>query len=141
LRLLAKNYEFIENNSGVSMKNYKRVFFVFNVFQCLCLNSFAHSATIDEHCDVECSINPRQLVENKFYIQPGTIYFSPTQILLNLSGNLFPIKHLFCDEMGVFVLVEEIYDLKAQNDYWECRHCGTLNEGRRYCSLCLKPRK
>lgn len=101
-------------------------------------------------CQMHADINhylkePHSLLlektNNKFYVEPGTIYVSPNEILLNISGNLVPIKNLFADSEGVFVLAEEILSAKADVSIWTCAWCGEQNNGGNYCTTCFKLRK
>src|SRR5262249_20817054 len=93
--------------------------------------------------NAEMSLCPEKLhsglqekVNNKFYVEPGTVYVSPNEIMLNLSGNLLPIKALFSDSEGVFVLAEEIISAKAKEGVWYCAYCGEPNNGGNYCTTC-----
>lgn len=84
-----------------------------------------------------------QLLQNidRFYVDPGTVYISPKEILLNLSGNLLPIRNLFADSEGVYVLAEEILTAKAYDGIWTCAWCGEQNNGGNYCTTCFKLRR
>ena len=83
----------------------------------------------------------REKIDNKFYIEPGTVYVSPKEILLNLSGNLVPIKNLFSDNEGIFVLAEEILSVQAREGIWTCYWCEEQNNGGNFCKLCYRLRK
>ncbi len=124
------------------MRNYRNLVLVFSLFLLFfCYNCFADfSPTVKEYWEVGDFVNVNQIVDDKFYLESETVHIASRKIFVNLSGHLLPVTHLFSDEIGVFVLVEEILGAQ-QSDYWKCKYCGELNEGGRYCSTCTKPRK
>lgn len=99
------------------MKKYRgitvalKLFFLF-----FCCNAFADICSNSEEHDIVKKLDVR-IVDNKFYVEPGTIYISPTQILLNISGEFLPVRNLFSDDGGVFVLAEEILAAKAKDGF------------------------
>jgi hypothetical protein len=102
---------------------------------------FCCQAHADMSYQLEESHRPLLEKIDKFYVEPGTVYVSPNEILLNLSGNLLPIKNLFADSEGVFVLAEEILSARASEGSWTCAWCGQENNGGNYCRVCFKLRK
>ncbi len=120
------------------MKRYRNIAIVFKLFLLsLCCNAYADPCSNSE----QYQVNFLEMMDNKFYIEPETIYVSPKEILLNISGELLPIKHLFSDDGGVFVLAEEILMAKAKDGPWTCAWCGEPNDGGNYCTTCFKLRR
>jgi hypothetical protein len=120
------------------MKNYRIGCVVLALFS-FYFSGFALDVESNSEKNEFLDIN--RIVDNKYYIEPGTIYVSQSQIFLNVSGCLVPINSLFCDEAGIYALVDELLESRAGNDSWICDHCGTKNNGGSFCSLCMKRRK
>lgn len=119
------------------MKRYYRIAVVFNLFfLSFCCNVSAVSSNLEE-----CHAKILDMTDNKFYVEPGTIYISPKEILLNVSGEFLPVKNLFSDDKGIFVLAEEILIAKSKESPWICAWCGQDNYGGNYCTTCYKLRR
>lgn len=120
------------------MRRYRNIAVVLQLlFLPLCCNAYADPCPNSE----ELHAKFLGMTDNKFYVEPGTIYVSPKEILLNISGELLPIKNLFSDDGGVFVLAEEILMAKAKDGPWNCAWFGEPNNGGNYCTTCFKLRR
>jgi hypothetical protein len=124
---------------SLCMKKYNKTLICKLFFLLFCCQAHA-DADMDFYSEKPHSLLLEK-IDNKFYVEPGTVYISPSEILLNLSGNLVPIKTLFSDREGIFVLAEEILSAKANEGVWTCDWCGELNNGGNYCNTCFKLRK
>jgi hypothetical protein len=94
----------------------------------------------ENELDINCFLRTSKVVNDKVYIEPGMIYVAPSQILLNIKGQILPITHLSADESGVFVTIEEIVSAaKGNNETWKCRKCGRINSLEdRWCRTCKR---
>jgi hypothetical protein len=98
-------------------------------------NGFA--SNFDEH-GLSCFLRTSKIIENRVYLEPGTVYISPNQIFLNLNGQLLPIETLSTDEGGIFVTVEGVLNAtRKNNEAWKCRRCGRINSIEdKWCETC-----
>lgn len=78
------------------MRRYRIIAVVFKLLLPLCCSVYADPCFNSE----EHHAKFLEMTDNKFYVEPGTIYVSPKKILLNISGEFVPVKHLFSDEGG-----------------------------------------
>lgn len=60
----------------------------------------------------------------KCYLVAENIEISNNEILYIVGDSVMPLMHLFCDEHGLYTLVEG--QIKTQG-LWNCPRCGTLN--------------
>lgn len=77
----------------------------------------------DEHCG-----NDFDASQEKVYIQPESITILHNQIYVQIEKDLIPIGRLFCDDKGIFVLIDDIRVAKGIfGDTWICPKCGYEN--------------
>lgn len=60
----------------------------------------------------------------KKYIEVRDLKISNEEILYNLDESYIPIAHLFCDEKGLYILINEDYFVQG---IWNCPRCQALN--------------
>ncbi|CUI18123.1 conserved putative secreted protein (plasmid) [Candidatus Protochlamydia naegleriophila] len=89
--------------------------------------------------------NIGEIIDDKIYIKPGSIYVSQSHIFLNFRSILIPVSHLLTDANGVYI---PLGDLMAGfwGDTWICPNpdCGYENyEAVNFCGICgtRKPRR
>lgn len=69
--------------------------------------AFAQTTSLDDNSN-----------EGKLYVQPGSVYVGPNQILINKDGLFFPVKSISVDEQGVYAIrYEDKFDVI-------CGECG-----------------
>lgn len=82
-----------------------------------------------------------QFVDDKYYVEPGTIHVAPNSIFLNLEGHFVPVESVSMDDCGVYCLLPNCSS-KSRRD-WKCprEDCGTWNGAWRIrCQRCGHPR-
>jgi hypothetical protein len=116
--------------------NFYKAFLVLGLFLAYTCSSFA-SAPLENELDISSFLRSNRVVDNKIYLQPGTVYIAPDQILLNVEGQLLPIGNLSADSEGVFVTTEGLMAARRNNETWTCRRCGRTNSIEdRWCRTC-----
>ncbi len=115
----------------------RKAFLVLGLFLAYTCNSFA-SSHLKNELDISSFLSSNKVVDNKIYLQPGTVYVAPDQILLNIEGQLLPIGNLSADAEGVFVFIEELVTAaKKNNEAWTCRKCQRVNSMEdKWCRRC-----
>ena len=114
--------------------NFYKAFLFLGLLLAYTCSSFA-SAPLENELDFSSFLRSNRVVDNKIYLQPGTVYVAPDQILLNVEGQLLPIENLSADSEGVFVTIEGL--MAARNGAWRCSKCQTRNSTEdRWCIKC-----
>ena len=66
------------------------------------------------------------LVNEKFYVSPGSVYVAPDAIYVNINGNFFSVEGIAVDENGVY-----IQDAECRMMY--CLKCGQFHDSGERC--------
>jgi hypothetical protein len=74
-----------------------------------------------------------QIIDGKFYVEPGTVHVGPCSIFLELDGNYVPVEAVYIDEYGVYVNLRPDPDCGHALYCNRCGGCNPKNTCRNRC--------
>lgn len=102
-------------------------------------NASKHQSRIDLINELKKDLsNIGEIIDDKIYIKPGSIYVYQSHIALNFRGLLIPVASLSTDSNGVYIPLEELME-GLWGETWICprKDCGYENyTAINNCAIC-----
>ena len=74
----------------------------------------------------QCFANSIDMLNDKFYVAPGSVYVAPDAIYINLNGNFISVDSIAVDSNGVYIPTYESRMIS-------CLRCGKYHDDRKGC--------